>query len=452
MAGLNFADQQRLNSMRQHAGNLYNSGQIGQALNVVRDMLKIAPKQPQILGMAALMSFEAGEKAQGLKFLKNQRRSIEGGDFPPEAWLGHAATAMEIGEPRRASDALSIAVKTWSEHPAIQLMLAESLKDQGKLEEAYPHAVWATTLDTQNSAAFAVAGVIAQKLEKFDDAVKAYETAINLGHQADDLEHYLGASLLAGGRPDEAIKVCDKWLERDPGHIEALALRGHALQEAGQEDEARKLFDFEFLVKPYEVSGGDEFGDITAFNNALEKHVLNHPSLFTPPESDYKFHHPKLKISDNLLDGEKGPVAALEKEMVRAVDDYLADLKNNAKDHPFAANCPENYKIYAWAAVLDKEGNQNQHVHKDGYLSGCYYVRVPEEVSAEENGQDGDIAGGFEVGRPPDEFGCKSEHMTRQYKPHEGLMLLFPAYFYHKTVPFEGSSKRICIAFDVMPA
>jgi hypothetical protein len=29
-------------------------------------------------------------------------------------------------------------------------------------------------------------------------------------------------------------------------------------------------------------------------------------------------------------------------------------------------------------------------------------------------------------------------------------MLLFPAYMYHRTIPFESLDKRICIAFDVV--
>jgi len=31
-------------------------------------------------------------------------------------------------------------------------------------------------------------------------------------------------------------------------------------------------------------------------------------------------------------------------------------------------------------------------------------------------------------------------------------MLLFPAYLYHRTIPFTSSQRRISIAFDVMPA
>jgi uncharacterized protein (TIGR02466 family) len=442
---------QQLNFLRQQVAGHHQAGRVAQALEIVREMLAIAPREPQILGMAALMSHELGERAQAVKLLKSQRKAIDRLDVPPDAYLVHASAAQEIGEFRRASDAMAHAAGKWPDHGGIQLIWAEALKDQRLFEEAAGHAEEAVALDPGNGDAHAISGVIAHKLGHFAEAASAYTRALELGYEDDTMAHNLGAALVGAGRPDETIKICDEWLAREPGAVEGLALKGHALQEAGRDDEAAELFDFERFVKPYEVGPAGDFSDLDELNLALEDHVLNHPTLFMPPITDLKYHHPKLKISDDLLEGEKGPVAALELEMRRAVDAYLEDLRATGNGHPFASACPDDYMIYAWAAVLDKEGNQSQHIHKSGYLSGCYYLRVPAEVSAEENGRDGTIAGGFEVGRPPEEFGCSKDHMIRQYKPREGLMLLFPACFYHRTVPFKGSSKRICIAFDVIP-
>ncbi len=451
MAAFEIADQEKLKMLRQRAGSLYQAGQLDEAIAVVREMLTIAPRQPQILGMAALMSHEIGERTQAVRFLKAQRKALDSLDVPVEAYLEHAGAASEIGEVRRASDAMAHAATRWPDHGHIELAWADALKDQNLFEEAAEHAARACDLDPQNANAHAIAGVVAHKLENFEAAVEEYTIALGLGHQGEGMTHNLGAALLGAGRPDDAVQVCDAWLVREPGAVECLALKGHALQEAGRVDEAAVIFDFERFVKPHDILPGKSYADLEAFNQALEDHVLNHPTLFTPLESDLKYHHPKLKISENLLEGDKGPVADLEIEIRRAVDAYLENLRKTGAGHPFAETCPDDYMIYAWAAVLDKEGNQNQHIHKSGYLSGCYYIRVPEEVAAEENGADGDIAGGFEVGRPPDEFGCKQEHMFQQYKPREGFMLLFPACFYHRTVPFKGSSKRIGIAFDIIP-
>ena len=64
---------------------------------------------------------------------------------------------------------------------------------------------------------------------------------------------------------------------------------------------------------------------------------------------------------------------------------------------------------------------------------------------------DGRRPGWFELGRSPMELQKMAAPQVRAIKPEEGLMLLFPAYFYHGTVPFESAQRRISIAFDVVP-
>jgi hypothetical protein len=41
--------------------------------------------------------------------------------------------------------------------------------------------------------------------------------------------------------------------------------------------------------------------------------------------------------------------------------------------------------------------------------------------------------------------------VTRTVRPEPGLLILFPSYFYHGTVPFEDHRHRTTIAFDVVP-
>ena len=36
-------------------------------------------------------------------------------------------------------------------------------------------------------------------------------------------------------------------------------------------------------------------------------------------------------------------------------------------------------------------------------------------------------------------------------RSREGRVVLFPSYFYHRTIPFESDEQRISIAFDLMP-
>ncbi len=60
-------------------------------------------------------------------------------------------------------------------------------------------------------------------------------------------------------------------------------------------------------------------------------------------------------------------------------------------------------------------------------------------------------AGFFELGPPPEQFPLKAAPDALAIKPEEGLMILFPSYFYHRTIPFEAKERRISIAFDAVP-
>ncbi len=47
--------------------------------------------------------------------------------------------------------------------------------------------------------------------------------------------------------------------------------------------------------------------------------------------------------------------------------------------------------------------------------------------------------------------GRLKEAEVKLFQPEEGLMFLFPSYFYHGTTPIETEEQRISMAFDVIP-
>src|SRR5262249_19620883 len=68
-------------------------------------------------------------------------------------------------------------------------------------------------------------------------------------------------------------------------------------------------------------------------------------------------------------------------------------------------------------------------------------------VGAPEHGQ----AGFFELGPPPEQYPIKAAVDSLPIKPEEGLMILFPSYFYHRTIPFEAGERPISISLDPLP-
>jgi hypothetical protein len=40
--------------------------------------------------------------------------------------------------------------------------------------------------------------------------------------------------------------------------------------------------------------------------------------------------------------------------------------------------------------------------------------------------------------------------MVHRLQPREGRLLIFPGYFFHNTIPFVSTQRRISIAFDLI--
>ena len=92
---------------------------------------------------------------------------------------------------------------------------------------------------------------------------------------------------------------------------------------------------------------------------------------------------------------------------------------------------------------LQPGGFHIDHVHPRGWLSSAYYVSLPDVSDADSRG------GWLKFGEPGVRIpGLGAEHFV---KPAEGMLVLFPSYFWHGTVAFATGRPRLTVAFDVIP-
>ena len=90
------------------------------------------------------------------------------------------------------------------------------------------------------------------------------------------------------------------------------------------------------------------------------------------------------------------------------------------------------------------------HFHPPAWLSGVYYPIVPERIKMS---APDDFAGALELGRAYFRLESKNNPPVRVIKPEDGLMVLFPSYVGHQTIPLgKSSTPRVSIAFDLVPA
>jgi hypothetical protein len=78
------------------------------------------------------------------------------------------------------------------------------------------------------------------------------------------------------------------------------------------------------------------------------------------------------------LDIVGGPLAQNLFDRIRAtVADYVTARQAFA-DHPVIAHQPASVDLLSWAVELHQDGHQTRHIHPSGWLSGSYYVSVPD--------------------------------------------------------------------------
>lgn len=284
-------------------------------------------------------------------------------------------------------------------------------------------------------------GAILDAAGRGDDAAEAYRQAIALKPDYGDPYYNLGDHYLKAGAPDKAVEVFDACLAACGREFHALAYKAHALFDAGQDEAGGHLLDFDAFVKPYTFDTPDGFDSLEDFNNTLARYVKTHPSLKTEARATRKGRHTGELIKQPL-----GPMAGMVKRIDEAINWYKDQLPDDP-DHPAVRWAPDEWRLTAWGVVMHSGGHEVAHIHPNGWLSGVFYVNLPEVIGAKDRG----VEGFLEFGKPTPELHVKTQLALRHYKPELSQMFLFPSYFYHGTVPFKSDERRICIAFDVEP-
>ena len=171
--------------------------------------------------------------------------------------------------------------------------------------------------------------------------------------------------------------------------------------------------------------------ELARFIEALEK---RHRDLTT----DYR--------SDNLFTMENAAAAWLKDCVNITVGDYFRHLE---MDYDI------RWSLQAWANVNRFGDYHDYHNHPHAYLSGTYYVRVPDDREPLETRKDA------RPGRLTlyDPRACANMTAIRgdpyidpefTVEPRPGMVLLWPAFINHFVHPNLSRTPRISISFNVM--
>ena len=456
------------------ATKLHRAGRFMEAEKLYRSILAAEPGHPDALHLLGLIAQEAGHPAEARRLIGRAiaasprvaayRANLamvceQQGDYAESIRAARAALELDpangsalhcLANALRADDryeeaanAYAKAARQITDDPALWSNYGATLLTLGRAQEAVEASRRALGLSPDQAELHSNLGNALAALGDEEAAAAAYREAMRIEPQFVPAYTNLAGLLLKSGDAAEAAAVLRQCLEIDPGNTKALAFLAAAAHEVGDDETRGRLVDFDRLVASRQIEAPPGYADLAAFNRALVEHVSAHGTLTW--ERITKTTR-KGGQTGELLDASPGPIEALEGVIRQAVDEYIAALPDDPS-HPFVGARPDEWTLTVWATVLGREGHQDAHIHPTGWLSGVYYAAVPPtDVGARPD------TGWIEFGRPPDDMRVTRSPDVRTYAPRPGRMLLFPSYFHHRTVPWQGEGRRISIAFDVMPA
>ncbi len=332
-------------------------------------------------------------------------------------------------------------LKAWPLQPDAQNGRAMLLSTAGRHDEALPVLAALCQHAPDNPGLWMNRGSVELAAGLLDAAVDSLETAIRLSPRYLDPYHSLCDALLRSDRADEAVNTCDRAIAAAGRDFHALAFKAHALADAGRQAESNTLLDHDQYTHTYHFDPPHGFADINAFTTACARFISSHPTLEANVMSTEHGKH-----TGELLLPFGGPMEALRATINEAVRWYLKQIPDDPA-HPMTIWKPKEWKITSWGVVMYNKGHERAHIHPKGWLSGVFYVQLPDLINDPARKPEGWL----EFGRPTLELHVKSAPSIRHYQPRYGAMYLFPSYFYHGTVPFKSEQRRICVAFDIEP-
>jgi tetratricopeptide (TPR) repeat protein len=350
---------------------------------------------------------------------------------------------LELGDTENSVSSLRSALSVDSDNPQAHFNLGTALAANGDLEEAIGYQNHALELKPDYpEALYNLANAFRQTGEP-EAAILNYRRALDLAPDYPGAATNLASTLLERSRPEEALQASEAALEYFPGDRDALAFKAIAASETGDADTAAWILAMNDIIRGKDFEAPAGFANLAEFNEVLVAHVLEHPTLTREPHNMATRHGQQ---TENLSLEPKGPIALLEEMIAEAFEEYMSAIRE-VEGHPYPPLIPELRKIDIWGTVLDRMGHQAAHMHRNAWVSGCYYAQLPDVM----HGNNESKSGWIEFGRPPDEFPCSVEHPVQAFEPREGRMFMFPSFEFHRTIPFESSEQRISIAFDLLP-
>jgi tetratricopeptide (TPR) repeat protein len=421
---------------------LTESGDTTQAMENFRAALE---RQPQHVNAMCNLAVALIREEQTEEALQWCERALALAPAHPVALNAKGGILHEASQIEEAVECYRAAIAAAPDYAAAHNNLGNAFKELGHNSDALASYLDALSANPDYPEARYNLATLYQSMGDLEAAIQSYESLLDAHPGRMDAWNGLESCLLYLHRPEETLEACRRCLAQDPDNQFSIANEAFAAMQMGDEARFDELYPLDRFPQAVEIQPPEPWADTRSLNEALARDVLSHPSL--------KDHHDEIKATTTrrfaygILDQPTPAISAFA-DIVRSRVQQFIDTLPSSANHPFYSRPPTRWALKMWATVLNAGGIHGAHNHERAWLRGVYYVQGSGFIQDPENPRAGWIEfDGFSHLGDSDRFGKK----TKLIEPRNGLMLFFPAYFLHGTVPFYSEDTRISIAFDVQP-
>ena len=388
---------------------------------------------------------------------------------PPVTMRWGAHLPENVGEPMLMRSLLEQALSVNPDNPALHAKLGYLHFDRKDFASAASHFERALELDPGAAATRRSLARCYNYLQRYEDTIRLLaadgkpmfergRAQMELGDSgaegefravlARDPHHVQACRMLCrllrkSENHAEIVAVCQSLARRGAANAQLFYNWGSALTLVGEIDRARRLlFD---PAKVVQIPLWEALPDKAAFNAALSEEILTNPNQLSNFPVEDEANRGSRRV-DDLLTGRQPD---LVRSLLAAIQNAVSSLvpPKCAGFDPWPTARPKAARLRPWGLIQQNSDYEEGHIHPSGWLSGVYYVRVPEGISV----------GG--AGRGCIEFQLPSALTdasptiapSQRYLPQEGMLLMAPSHYRHRTIPSGIDEYRISVAFDVVP-
>ena len=370
----------------------------------------------------------------------------------------------DIGKPKEAELSIRKAIEIKPNFAEAHYNLAIFLKELGKLKEAELSTLKAIKLKPDLADAYSHLGNILRDLGNIKEAENKWLKAIEINPSLISPIKELASQLYLAKKYKLAMKYLKKC---DSDDCQTLYL-GCLLCLDRRKEFDRKYNELSAKnICNADISGIIEHANIiydtsnkSNFCNEAIQYVMvekideelfstNHCneliSYLKGDEVETKYQsliHEALQTSGNLFALDYPFIKSLKKALELKIELYKANFKDS--DQGFIRNWPKDFILNSWMLSMKSGGFIQQHNHRYGWITGSFYLEVPQSYN---NNDAGNIS--FSYQGP--EYPSKEKKFNSTIQKIETRdICIFPSSLYHKTIPFEGTKERICLVFDLI--